>query len=92
MKASTAQEFLIFKNIQCRSIFCFHTFLNKGSLMSFFIEETLNLCLELWRFAFVWYNMQCRRCKRVKAMVFNATFNNISLLLLEETGAPGENQ
>ena len=24
-------------------------------------------------------------------MVFNATFNNISVLLVEETGVPGEN-
>jgi len=24
-------------------------------------------------------------------MVFNATFNNISVLLMEETGIPGEN-
>ena len=24
-------------------------------------------------------------------MVFNATFNNISVLLMEETGVPGEN-
>jgi hypothetical protein len=24
-------------------------------------------------------------------MVFNATFNNISVLLVEETGGPGEN-
>jgi len=28
---------------------------------------------------------------RVRDMVFNATFNNISVLLVEETGAPGEN-
>ena len=25
-------------------------------------------------------------------MVFNATFNNISVLLVEETGVPGENR
>jgi len=43
--------------------------------------------------------MLCRRCKRVKvmAMVFDATFNNISfiswrsVLLLEKTGIPEEN-
>ena len=28
---------------------------------------------------------------RVRVMVFNATFNNISTLLVEETGVPGEN-
>jgi hypothetical protein len=28
---------------------------------------------------------------RVRVMVFNATFNNISVLLVEETGVPGEN-
>jgi hypothetical protein len=28
---------------------------------------------------------------RVKVMVFNATFNNISVLLVEQTGVPGEN-
>jgi hypothetical protein len=27
----------------------------------------------------------------VRVMVFNATFNNISALLVEETGVPGEN-
>jgi hypothetical protein len=37
-------------------------------------------------------------CVRVRVMVFNATFNNISViswqsvLLLEETRVPGENQ
>jgi len=36
-------------------------------------------------------------CLRVKVIVFNATFNNISVilwqtvLLMEETGVPGEN-
>jgi hypothetical protein len=36
-------------------------------------------------------------CHRVRVMVFNATFNNISViswwsvLLVEETGVPGEN-
>jgi hypothetical protein len=28
---------------------------------------------------------------RVRVMVFNATFNNISVLLVEETGVPEEN-
>ena len=28
---------------------------------------------------------------RVRVMVFNATFNNISVLLVKETGVPGEN-
>ena len=27
----------------------------------------------------------------VRVMVFNAIFNNISVLLMEETGVPGEN-
>ena len=30
-------------------------------------------------------------CLFVCLMLFNATFNNISVLLLEETGGPGEN-
>jgi hypothetical protein len=35
----------------------------------------------------------CLQCSsRVKVMVFNATFNNISVLLVEETRVPGENQ
>jgi hypothetical protein len=79
MKAKYTTTLNVFEN---------QKFLSSGGFHVVF----LNLCLELWRFAFVWYNMQCRRCKRVKAMVFNATFKNISLLLLEETGAPGENQ
>jgi hypothetical protein len=29
--------------------------------------------------------------KMVRVMVFNATFNNISVLLVEETRVPGEN-
>jgi hypothetical protein len=29
--------------------------------------------------------------KRVRVMVFNTTFNNISVILVEETVIPGEN-
>jgi hypothetical protein len=43
------------------------------------------------------YHMENYKEVRVKVMLFNATFNNISViswwsaLLLDETGVPGEN-
>jgi len=42
--------------------------------------------------------ISCAMVKRVRVMVFNATFNNISaiswwpVLLVEEEGVPGKNQ
>jgi hypothetical protein len=35
--------------------------------------------------------LNCCMFKGFRVMVFNTTFNNISVLLVEETGVPGEN-
>ena len=35
--------------------------------------------------------MEHKQGASCRVMVFNATFNNMSVLLMEETGVPGEN-
>ena len=83
---------------------CWYNIISEGAVLysrGFFKDEQITreyrLCPKLWTYPQVWLQNNMLLVYRVRVMVFNTTYNNItaiswqSVLLMKETRVPGEN-